>query len=98
PINIAIEMLITGRRLSANEAARLGFVNHVVPARDVIDKAREIARRIANAATLAARAIEETVHGTLHLSVEEAFRRIRARSLPTYVAMLESEDHEEGPR
>jgi crotonobetainyl-CoA hydratase len=61
-------------------------------------KAREIARRIADAAPLAVRAIKETVHGTLDLSIVEAFRRIKAREFPTYAAMLESEDHDEGPK
>ncbi len=98
PINIAMEMLLTGRRLTTHEGARLGFVNHVVPAAQVMERAREIARRIAGAAPLAVRAIKETVHGTLHLSVEEAFRKIKARGFPTYATMLESEDHAEGPR
>jgi crotonobetainyl-CoA hydratase len=98
PINIAMEMLIIGRKLTAAEGARLGFINHVVPATAVMDKAREMARQIAGAAPLAVRAIKEIVHGTLHLSVEETFRRIKARGFPTYAAMLESEDHEEGPR
>jgi crotonobetainyl-CoA hydratase len=98
PANIAMEMLLTGRRLSAGEAASFGLVNCVLPASQVLAKAREIARHIRASAPLAVRAIKETVHGTLHMSVEEAFQRIKSRAFPTYARMLASADREEGPK
>lgn len=98
PHNIAMEMLLTGRRLTADEACRLGLVNHLVPTGEELDKARDIARNIAVAAPLAVRAIKEVVSGTAHLPMQEAFERVKSRSFPTYRQMLASEDHLEGPR
>jgi enoyl-CoA hydratase len=43
PYTIAMEMLITGRILSADEALRWGLVGHVVARGGALDKAREIA-------------------------------------------------------
>jgi crotonobetainyl-CoA hydratase len=93
-----MEMLLTGRRLKASEGIHFGLVNCMVPADQVMSRAREIARHIADAAPLAVMAIKEVVTGTTHLSVEEAFARIKSRSFPTYARMLESEDHQEGPK
>lgn len=98
PQNFAMEMLLTGRPLAAQDGLRFGLFNYVVPAREVLSKALLLANEIAGAAPLAVRAIKEVVSGTLHLSVSEAFERTRAKSFPTYAAMLRSEDHEEGPR
>lgn len=98
PVNLAVEMLLTGRHLSAREAASFGLVNYALPAAEVLEKARGIARHIAGAAPLAVRAIKETIQGTAHMSVEQAFRSIRSRSFPVYARMLTSADHEEGPK
>jgi crotonobetainyl-CoA hydratase len=98
PENFAMEMLLTGRPLTASDGLRFGLFNHVVPPGEVLPKALLIAEEIAGAAPLAVRAIKEVVSETLHLSVAEAFARTRAKSFSTYAAMLKSDDHEEGPR
>ena len=98
PHNIAMEMLLTGRRLTAQEGKSFGLFNYVVPKDQVMSKARAIAANIVAAAPLAVRAIKEVVQNTLHLSVEETFKRIKHREFPTYARMLDSQDHEEGPR
>lgn len=43
----AMELMLTGRIIDANEAARIGLVNHVVPHEQLMDKAMEIAEEIA---------------------------------------------------
>src|SRR5210317_2149899 len=43
PYHIAMEMLLTGRWLDAEEAARWGLINHIHPAADLMAKAREMA-------------------------------------------------------
>jgi crotonobetainyl-CoA hydratase len=98
PHFIAMEMLLTGRRMSAAEAARHGLVNAVVPAAQVMAKAREFAGTIAAGAPLAVQAIKEVVRGIEAESVEGAFRAVKGRSFPLYARLLDSEDHEEGPR
>ena len=44
PYHIAMEMLLTGRWLDVEEANRWGFVNEVVPADKLMDRAWEVAR------------------------------------------------------
>jgi enoyl-CoA hydratase/carnithine racemase len=44
---MAKELLFTGRVVEAEEAYRLGLLNHLVPAEDLMDKAMEIASTIA---------------------------------------------------
>ena len=98
PVNVAMEMLLTGRRMDADEAHRWGLVNWVTPPSEVIDKAREVAEGLARSAPLSLCSIKEVVRGTQGLSVKGAFEAIHSKRFPTYERMLASEDHEEGPR
>ncbi|MEI8058406.1 MAG: enoyl-CoA hydratase-related protein [Actinomycetes bacterium] len=97
PKPIAVELLITGRRLSADEAARLGLVNHVVPAGELMAKAREIALRIIESAPLSVAAILEVLEATHGMNPQDGFARIRA-GLPHYSKVASSEDAQEGAR
>ncbi|HKP29571.1 MAG TPA: enoyl-CoA hydratase-related protein [Gemmatimonadales bacterium] len=98
PRAIALEMLLTGRRMTAEEALGWGLINAVVPREAVLDRAMEYARLIADGAPLATQAIKEVIRGLETLSDVEAFAATRERRFPTYIRMLASEDHAEGPR
>lgn len=98
PINIAQELLLTGRKMGAEEAAHYGMVNAVVPMTDLMTKARDLAREIASGAPLSVMAIKEVVREMATMSVKEAFDAINNREFPLHKAMLTSEDHEEGPK
>jgi crotonobetainyl-CoA hydratase len=98
PYHIAIEMLLTGRVMPASEAAHWGLVNHVVPRDQLMVKAREIARQIADGAPLSVRAIKQVVRGIEATTIQAAFAAMREGAFPLYQAMLTSEDHLEGPR
>ncbi len=98
PRAIAMEMLLTGRRMGAEEAARWGVVNRVVDAGGALDAARELAATLEAAAPLAIRAVKAVVSATEHLDVEGAYAHLRDGSVSAYVRMLESEDADEGPR
>jgi enoyl-CoA hydratase/carnithine racemase len=63
----AMELVLTGRRIDAAEAERMGFVNAVVKKREWLDEALELAQRIANRPPLAARLAKQAV-----LAAEEA--------------------------
>lgn len=51
----AAEMILTGRRVKADEALRVGLVNAVVPLAELLPKARELAEMIAKSSPLAVR-------------------------------------------
>ena len=98
PAAVAREMLLTGRRMGAEEAARWGLANRVVPGASLLDAALDLAREIAAGAPLAIAAVQEVLAGTAGLSVADGLRRMRSGELPSYTAMLGSEDALEGPR
>jgi len=98
PYHIAMEVLLTGRRIGCAEAKRYGLVNDVVPSIKVMSTARSLAQQIAEAAPLAVQAAKEVVRATECLSIQEAFEVIKTDKLMTYRRMLTSEDRKEGMR
>ena len=97
PPAIASEMLLTGRRMGAQEAARWGLVNQAVAPDALMSTAQELAEQMVQAAPLALAAVKEVLRATQSQSVPEAYRTLRSGALPTYQAMLTSEDAKEGP-
>jgi crotonobetainyl-CoA hydratase len=95
---VAMEWMMTGRRVSAQEGWQRGLYNHVVPAHEVLPKAQEIAREILQAAPLSLMALKEIVAGTEELSLEQATQKMRSGAFKTYHQALRSEDAKEGPR
>jgi len=98
PAAIARELLLTGRRMTADEAAGWGLANRVVPADALMDSALELAGQITAGAPLAVAAIQEVLAATAGLEVRDAFARMRSGGLAAYSRMLASEDAVEGPR
>ena len=98
PRAVAREWLLTGRRISADEALRWGLANRVVPASDLLDAAFELAAAIEASAPLSVAAVLEIARATEGLSVEAAFGVLHSGDLPAYRAMQTSEDALEGPR
>jgi crotonobetainyl-CoA hydratase len=96
PRNIAMELLMTGRRMGAEEAARWGLVNAVVPS--ALEHARELAALLASGPPVALAAIKAVVRETETLSSEECYTLMRSGNLSAFEAMLASEDAKEGPR
>jgi len=96
PYNIAMEMLLLGRRMPAEEAARYGLVNAVVPKDELMDKAREWADQLAAAAPLALQTVKEVLRAIDAEKLKDAFHVMRTGDLPIYRHMLKSEDAEEG--
>jgi crotonobetainyl-CoA hydratase len=97
PRAIAMELLLTGRRMNATEGARWGLVNQVVPAEQVLVAAHMLARQIVAAAPLAIAALKQVLRETESQSVQESYRTLRSGTLAGYLAMLKSDDAKEGP-
>ena len=98
PPAVANEVLYAGRRLDADEAQRWGLVNSVVDPAGLMDEARALAARVAEAAPLSVAAVAEIRDATLHLPLPEAFDLLRSGEFAAYEAMLASDDAAEGPR
>lgn len=96
PYNIALELLLLGRRMSAAEAHHYGMINAVVPKDELMPKAREWAEMIASGAPLTIQALKEALRAIEGVSVREAFQIIRSGELATYERALASEDSKEG--
>jgi crotonobetainyl-CoA hydratase len=95
---LAMELLLTGRRVGAEEALRLGLVNRLAPLGSLMSAAREYALTIAAKAPLATRAAKALARVGEGLSVEETFAAMRSGRVAVYQALLASEDAREGPR
>lgn len=98
PYAIAMEMLLTGRRMSAQEALHWGLVNAVVTKEGLMAKARDYAETIIQAAPLAIAALKEVIRATQALDIQSSYAKMRSGELKNYQAMLSSEDALEGPK
>ena len=88
----AMELILTGRRISAAEADRMGLVTMVVPADETVTKALELAGRIAALPRLAVEAAKAAVNAAQSLPLDEGLRYERDR----FGALFASEDRREG--
>jgi enoyl-CoA hydratase len=68
----ALELLLTGDHVTAQEAHRLGLVNRVVPAAELMTEARKLAVALAGKAPVAARYIIDAVNKGLEMPFPEA--------------------------
>lgn len=90
----AMEILLVGDSISAQEAYRIGLVNYVVPQAELMDTAETFARKIAENGPLAVRKVKEAVLRTSGLPLEEAYKIEDDCAREVF----RSEDAKEGPR
>jgi crotonobetainyl-CoA hydratase len=98
PYHVAMDLLLTGRWMEADEAARLGLVNRVVPEGDLMAAAWETARMLAEGPPLVLAAIKEVARESEGLPFNDALRRVIHRRFPTVERLYSSEDQVEGAR
>jgi len=94
PISKAMEIILMAQTIDAQEALRLGLVNRVVPAPELMATAMKMAEKILENAPLAVRAAKEAIIRGLSMTVEEGLR------LESFLQsnLLKTEDAVEGPR
>lgn len=90
----AMLMLLTGDRIDANEALRIGLVSRVVAADRLAGDAMEIAARIAANAPLAVRAVKRLVYDGLDMPLPQATRHERH----VFGLLRDTDDRLEGRR
>ena len=93
PPKRAMELIITAGRLSAADAHAFGLVNHVVPADQVMTKAKEIAGLICQNAPIAVRESRAVAARALEMTEEEAWKLSNEAS----ARVFSTEDAREGP-
>ncbi len=92
PLGRALELLYTGARISAEEAYRLGLVDHLVPMNQLMSKCEEIAEEICKSAPLAVQHIKQAALRGLDVPLEEGLKLERA----LYNELQATEDAREG--
>ncbi|WP_294622787.1 carnitinyl-CoA dehydratase [uncultured Roseovarius sp.] len=98
PYHIAMEMLLTGRWIEAEEAHRWGMVNHLYPTDILMEKAREMADLLASGPPLVYAAIKEIVREAEALTFQDAMNRITKRQFASVDLLYDSDDQLEGAR
>jgi enoyl-CoA hydratase len=88
----AMELILTGRMLPAEEALAAGLVSRVVPAGDTLASAIELADTIAGMPPVAVRAAKAAVRSAAELPLSEGLRRERA----AFFALFATDDQREG--
>jgi enoyl-CoA hydratase len=88
----AMDLILTGRMMDAQEAERCGLVARVVPAADLMDEALRTAAKIASMPQIAAMLAKESVNRAFETSLEEGLRLERG----ALHALFATADQKEG--
>lgn len=94
PQRVMMELLLTGRNMSAQRLYEIGYINRVVPGAELMDSAMELAGLISANAPLTVRASRELVYLSTEMGRSAAIRSGDHLFAPVYM----SEDAQEGPR
>ena len=94
PYAKAMELMLTGELISAQEALELGFLNYVVEPSKLMSKVMEIADKLAANGPIAVQAIRKSVREVWGYPEAEALRMEGTFSRPVF----KTEDAKEGPR
>lgn len=91
-VSNAIDLMTTGRFIKADEAKSMGLVNHIVPQGEVMNTAKEIAKKIASNGPLAVRLTKRAIMEGMNMDMAAA--RIYEREL--HGLCFTTEDQKEG--
>lgn len=90
----AMEMVLTGRTITAREAEARGLVSKVVPVELVVDEAKRLAREISTKAPIAARLAKESIKKSYDLSLSGGLEFERK----LFYLLFSTQDQDEGMR
>ncbi|MGD2134270.1 MAG: enoyl-CoA hydratase [Maricaulaceae bacterium] len=88
----AMDLILTGRTMDAEEAERCGLVSRLVPLDDLMEEAKLAAKKIAAMSRPIAMMTKETVNAAYETTLAEGVRRERR----TFQSMFATEDQAEG--
>ena len=98
PYHVAMDLLLTGRWFDANEALRWGLVREVTAPEELLPKAWDLARLLADGPPLVHAAIKEIVREAEAMRFADMLNRVTKRQLATVDRLYASEDQAEGAR
>jgi crotonobetainyl-CoA hydratase len=98
PYHVAMDLLMTGRWMDAQEAKQWGLLRDVVPLHALMDTARELADLLAAGPPLLYPAIKQTLRETEMIPLQAAFDEVNSGRLDAVATLYASEDMIEGSR
>ena len=97
PYHVAMELLLTGRWMGADEAHRWGLVNEVLPDETALmSRVWEVARLLESGPPLVFAAIKEVARASEGVAFQDVLDQVTGRTLKTVDTLYGSEDGLEG--
>jgi crotonobetainyl-CoA hydratase len=93
-----MDMLLTGRWLDAEEAAKWGLINYIHPAQNLMDEAYKLGELLASGPPLVYAAIKEVVREAENMKFQDALNKITNSQFESVEKLYRSEDQIEGAR
>lgn len=98
PYHVAMDLLLTGRWVEAEEAHKWGLIKEIVPDADLRDAAWDLARTLETGPPLVFAAIKEVVREAEDMKAQDALNKVSKRQLASVDRLYSSEDQLEGAR
>jgi crotonobetainyl-CoA hydratase len=93
-----MDMLLTGRWLNAEEAAKWGLINYIYPAQKLMEEAYKLGELLASGPPLVYAAIKEVIRETENMKFQDALNKITNSQFESVERLYRSEDQIEGAR
>ncbi len=94
PFHVAMDILLSCKRISAQEALQYGIISRVVPHENLMEEAEKIAKDIMECSPLGIKAIKEMALDGLEIP----FREANKNNFPSIIQFYKSQDFIEGPK
>ncbi len=98
PYHVAMDLLLTGRWMDAQEALRWGILREITTPADLLPKTWELARLLESGPPLVQAAIKEIVREAEAMRFQDALNRVTKRQFATVDRLYSSQDQLEGAR
>ena len=98
PYHVAMDLLLTGRWVEAEEAHKWGLIKEIVPDDGLRDAAWDLARTLETGPPLVFAAIKEVVREAEDMKAQDALNKVSKRQLASVDRLYSSEDQLEGAR